>query len=47
MLCKKRMSLEIVLAGLVAIGIAVWSKLEERHEQQQVNARVRPEERRR
>jgi len=41
------MSLEIVLAGVVALGIAVWSKLEERREEQQVQARVRRTEGRR
>jgi len=35
------MSLEIVLAGVVAVGIAVWSKLDERREELRVQARVR------
>jgi hypothetical protein len=35
------MTLEIVLAGLVSVGIAVWSKLEERRERRQVPAVVR------
>ena len=45
MLRRERMTLEIFLAGLVSVGIALWSKLEERREQRQVKARVTRSER--
>jgi len=34
------MTVEIFLVGLVAVGLALWGKYEERREQRRVRARI-------